>query len=305
MPDTQARALYKKYLDPKVLDKIAATELKARSIVEGFMMGLNKSPTRGFSVDFKQHREYVHGDDPKYLDWKVWGRSDRLMIKEFEQETNARVHLVLDASKSMKYGSGTDTKFDVAATIVASLAHLALQQRDWATFTMFTNKLVKEVPGSTNRHHVAAILHEIYSTTPDSQTDLATSLLYFSEKVQRRGIVILVSDLLEDPEKIVKGLGYLKAKRHDIIVVHVLDEFELTFPFKQLTMFQGIEEAELRRLADPQAIRQEYLNALDRFLTELQRGCTNFQVDYLRIGTHQPLEAVLSAYLARRSRLVG
>jgi uncharacterized protein (DUF58 family) len=305
MADTQQRSLYKKYLDPRVLDKITAIELKARSIIEGFMMGLNKSPIKGFSVDFKQHREYVHGDDPRHMDWKVWGRSDRLMIKEFEQETNARVHLVLDASKSMKYGSSDFNKFDYAATAIASLGYLALEQRDWATFTMFSNKLVREVPGSTSRHHIATILGEIYQTTPDSETDLATCLLYLSEKVQRRGIVILVSDLLDDPPNIVKGLSYLKAKRHDVIVAHVLDEYELTFPFKQLTMFEGIEELNLKRLTDPRAIREEYLRALERFLTEVQRGCQGLMVDYVRLGTHQPLDQVLTAYLARRQKMTG
>lgn len=303
MANTQARALYRKYLDPRVLDKITATELKARTLVEGFMMGLNKSLLKGSSVDFKQHREYVHGDDLRSLDWKVWARSDRFMVKEYELETNARVHLVLDASRSMKYGSRKgQTKFDFAATIVASLAYLALLQRDSVDFTLFANRLVDEVPPSTNRHHIASILQVIHSTTPESATNLCDSLLYLSEKVRRRGIVILISDLFDEPERIRKGLSYLKAKRHDVIVVHVLDEFELTFPFKTLTMFQGIEEAGLRRLTDPRAIRKEYLAALNRFLTEMQRSCLNFHIDYVRMGTHQPIESVLSAFLARRAR---
>ncbi|MHC4607408.1 MAG: DUF58 domain-containing protein [Planctomycetota bacterium] len=281
-----------------------ATELKARSIVEGFMMGLNKSPLKGASVDFKQHREYVHGDDLRHLDWKVWGRSDRNMIKEYEQETNARVHIVLDASRSMKYGSGKETKFDYAAVCVASLAYLALQQRDWATFTLFANDLIQQVPGSTSRAHVGNILATVYQTTPDRETNLASSMLLLSEKIQRRGMVILVSDFFDEPERIRKALGYLKAKRHDVIMLHVLDEYELTFPFRQLTMFQGIEEAQLRRLTDPWAIREEYLAALNRFLTEIQRGCLNFGIDYVRLGTNQKIEEALTAYLARRARMV-
>lgn len=299
-----AGALYKKYLDPAVLERITALELKARQIVEGFMMGLNKSPIRGFSVDFKQHREYVHGDDPRHLDWKVWGRSDRLCIKEFDVETNARVHIVLDASKSMKYGSGDTTKYQHGAMISASLAYLSLLQRDWVSFALFNNGIVKHVPGSTNRHHVASILAEIESTKPDGETNFDLALKYYAEKIQRRGILILISDFFDEPERILAGIKYLKAKRHDVLVVHVLDEYELTFPFKQLTMFEGIEEPG-RKLTDPRAIREEYLASLNRFLTEVQRACLNYQIDYVRVGTHQPLETVLSAFLARRAKMIG
>lgn len=303
MSDT-ARRLYQQYLDPRVLDRVTALELKARQIVEGFMMGLNRSPLRGFSVDFKQHREYVHGDDPRYMDWKVWARSDRLCIKEFEVETNARIHLVMDASRSMKYGSSEPTKYQHAAMICASLSYLALLQRDWVTFALFNNGIVKHIPGSTNRHHVASILAEIESTQPAGETNFDLSLKYFAEKVERRGILILVSDFFDEPSRILAGLKYLKAKRHDVIVVHVLDEYELNFPFQQLTMFEGIEEPG-RKLTDPRAIRDEYMSALNKFLTEIQRACLNFQIDYVRIGTHQPLESALSAFLARRSKVVG
>jgi uncharacterized protein (DUF58 family) len=299
-----ANPLYRKYLDPKALDRISGLELKARQIVEGFMMGLNKSPIRGFSVDFKQHREYVHGDDPRYLDWKVWGRSDRLCIKEFEVETNARVHLVLDASRSMKYGSSEPNKFQHATMVCACLGYLALLQRDWVSFALFNKGVVRHVPGSTSRNHLRSILTEIDASRPDGETNFEQALKYHAEKVQRRGIVILVSDFFDEPERIVAGLKYLKAKRHDVIVVHVLDEFEVTFPFQHLTMFEGIEEPG-RKLTDPRAIREEYLTALNRFLTEIQRACLNYQIDYVRLGTHQPLGPVLSAFLARRAKLIG
>jgi uncharacterized protein (DUF58 family) len=300
----ESRALYRKYLDPRTLDKITATELKARRMVEGFMMGLNKSPIRGFSVDFKQHREYVHGDDPRYLDWKVWGRTNRLMIKEFEQETNARVHLVLDASRSMKYGSKDTTKFEYATMGIAALGYLSLLQRDWVTFTCFSKGLQHHVPGSTSRHHLSTILQEIEKTKPDGETDFGTSLKYLAEKIQRRGIVIVASDFFDEPASIASGLRFLRAKRHDVIVLQVLDQFELEFPFKQLTLFEGIELPE-KKLTDPRAIREAYLSALNAFVTEIQRTCQGLEVDYVQLGTHQNLDAALTAYLVRRQKMTG
>lgn len=296
-------ALYKKYLSPRVLDRVTAMELKARQIVEGFMTGLNKSPVRGFSVDFKQHREYMHGDDLRYLDWKVYGRTDRLMIKEFEQETNSRVHLVLDASRSMKYGRSR-SKFEYAAMAVASLGYLALLQRDSVSLSMFNRGLVRHVPGSTSRHHIQELLVQIDELRPDGETDLHKSLQYLAEKIQRRGIVIIASDLFDEPANIQAGLRFLRSKRHDVIVLNVLDEDELQFPFQELTMFEGIEEAG-RKLTDPRAVREAYLDSLHAFLSEIQRICLNLHVDYVRLGTRQPLDAALSAYLARRQKLTG
>lgn len=294
--------LYQKYLDPKILDKISSLEMKARLIVEGYMMGLNKSPMHGFSVEFKQHREYSHGDDLRYLDWKLLGRTERFYIKQYEQETNLRAHLVVDTSASMRYKSVHISKFDYGTYIAAALAYLIVQQRDSVSLTCVKKGGLKHISGKTSMGHLRTIFTELSAARPEGETDIATSFQYLSEKISRRGLVIVVSDLFDEPEKIMQGIKFLKAKKHDIILFHVLDEYEVTFPFQRLSQFEGMEEIE-KLLTDPRAIREEYLKAVDRFTSMVQKECMNLQIDYVKIHTGQPLDVALSAYLARRAKV--
>lgn len=299
-----AQELYQKYLDPKVLDKITSLEMKARLIVEGYMMGLNKSPFHGFSVEFKQHREYTQGDDLRYIDWKLLGRTERYYIKQYEQETNLRAHLVLDTSRSMKYKSEFASKFEYATYVAAALAYLIIQQRDSVSLTSVRKGEMKHIPGKVSMGHLKTLFYELSRLQPDGETDVATSMQYLSEKIQRRGLVIVISDLFDETEKIMQGIRFLKAKKHDVILFHLFDEYELTFPFQRLTQFEGMEEIE-KLLTDPRSIREEYLKAVDRFTTLLQRECLNLQIDYVRVSTKQPLDVALSAYLARRNKILA
>lgn len=301
--DNRELNLHQQYLDPKILDKVTALELKARSVVEGFMMGLNRSPFQGFSIEFKQHREYSHGDDTRFMDWKLFGKTDRLYLKQYEQETNLRAHLIVDVSRSMKYRSEFESKFDYASYAAAALSYLILMQRDSASLSLFNNKVVKHIPDKSSRRNLHTFLLELSQTTPEGETDIPTAFRYLAESIQRRGMIIIISDLFDDPERIFEGLKYFKSKKHDVIVFHLFDEYELTFPFQRLTMFQGMEGPE-KKVVDPKALRAEYLASVEQFTQTIQRGCLNYGIDYTRVSTAQPLDVVLAAYLAKRLKIL-
>lgn len=288
-----------KHLDPKVLNKITRLELRARQIVEGFVAGMHKSPYQGFSVEFAEHREYTAGDDLRHVDWKVFGRSDRLYIKEYELETNLRSHIVVDCSESMDYRSGEVSKFDVACTIAASMAHLILRQQDAAGLVTFDKEVKSFVPSHSGKGQMAAVLGTLAQAKATNKTDLSSVLDALAERITRRGIVILISDLFDDPEKLLRALQHLRHRRQDIIVFHVLDEFELSFPFQRMTLFEGLEEYP-KLLVDPRALRQAYLEEVEKFTSRIRRGCVQNRIDYCPVTTDKPLEVELTRYLAAR-----
>ena len=253
-----------KFLDPKVLNKITRLDLKARHIVEGFMGGMHKSPYHGFSVEFAEHREYAPGDDLKHLDWKVFGRTDRLYIKEYELETNLRSHILLDTSESMDYGSKDVTKLELASHIAASMAYLILRQQDSVGMVCFDKEVKSFIPTSSSMGHLRPILGTLAGASAQNKTDLGTVLNTLAERVQRRGLIILISDLFDRPEVILKSLQHFSHKRHDVIVFHVLDEYELTFPFERMTLFEGLEEYP-KQLVDPRSLRKAYLAEVNQF----------------------------------------
>jgi len=293
-----------KFLDPKVLNKITRLDLKARHIVEGFMGGMHKSPYHGFSVEFAEHREYAPGDDLKHLDWKVFGRTDRLFIKEYELETNLRSHILLDTSESMDYGSKDTTKLELASHIAASMAYLVLRQQDSVGMVCFDKEVKSFIPTSSSMGHLRPILGTLASSTAQNKTDLGTVLNTLAERIQRRGLIILISDLFDRPEAILKSLQHFSHKRHDVIVFHVLDEYELPFPFERMTLFEGLEEYP-KLLIDPRSLRKAYLEEVNKFCEEIRKGCVKQMIDYVRITTDQDLDVELTKYLASRLSIRG
>jgi len=290
-----------RFLDPRVLNKISRLELRARLVVEGFLSGRHRSPYHGVSVEFAEHREYVPGDDLRHLDWKVFGKTDRNYIKRYEEETSLTCHLVVDGSESMLYkGSGAISKFDYAATAAASLAYLVLRQQDFAGLAVFDEKIRSFIPPSNNPAHLKALTHELGETKSKPKTDLGMVLSEVAHRISRRGMVIVISDLFDDPEKILKGLKTIRAKQMDIVVFHVLDKDEINFPFQRLYRFQGMEE-EMFLTADPRALRAEYIKIFKEFSEKMRRGCLSQGIDYRLMNTSNLLDVVLTAFLANRA----
>ena len=289
------------YLDPKVLNKITRLELRARLVMEGFVSGMHKSPFHGFSVEFAQHREYVQGDDLRYLDWKIWGKSDRLYIKEFEEETNLRAHLFLDQSESMAYGhEGGMSKFDYGATAAASLGYLIQQQSDAVGLSLFNDEIVRSVRPSNTRANLATVMASLEEAKPTAKTKIGSVLTELASQVARRGMVIVFSDLFDDAKQVLRGLRMLVQRGHDVAVFHILDRDEVEFPFERMTLFDGLEELP-ELLVDPRSLRDAYLKEINDFQAEMRRGCLQHRIDYVRLVTSQHLDVVLSSYLAARA----
>ena len=293
-----------KYLDPKTLNKLSRLEMKARSIVEGFISGLHRSPYHGFSVEFAEHREYVAGDDLRYIDWKVFGRSDRFYIKQYEEETNYRCHLLLDTSESMAYASdrenGGVSKFEYGCMVSAALAYLISKQQDSVGLALFRENLVKQVPPGSSNQHLRQILHELEQAKPDGKTKLGAVLHEVAEKISRKGIVVVLTDAFDDVESVLEGLQHLRHRRHEVVLFHLLDHEELTFSFRDMTRFEGLE-ALPELLASPQSLRKAYLEALQDFQAKLRKGCRDYNVDYRLLDTAEPLDVALTTYLTSRA----
>jgi uncharacterized protein (DUF58 family) len=290
-----------KFLDPKTLTKISNLDLKARLIVEGYISGHHKSPFHGFSVEFAEHREYSPGDDFKHLDWKVWAKSDRYYIKQYEEETNLRSYILLDTSESMKYASpGSISKLEYASYIAASLSYLLIRQQDSVGMVLFDNKIKKYVPASASPAHLRLLLHELSSIVPEQRTDTGLIFHELAERIKRKGLIVILSDLFDDPQKLLSGLQHFRYLRHEVIVFQILDDFEARFPFDSMTQFEGYEGWK-ELICDPRALRKGYLEEYEAFSEKMKRGCRNNKIDFVPISTHQSLDVVLSAYLATRS----
>jgi uncharacterized protein (DUF58 family) len=297
-----------KYLDPRVLARLQRLDLKTRLVVEGFISGMHRSPFHGLSVEFAQHREYSPGDDIKHMDWKVYCRTDRYYIKQYEEETNLRATFLVDVSESMRYGHAGGgapalAKFHYAGCVAASLALLLLRQQDAVGLATFDDALRVHVPPSANPNQIKTIVHELEQASLAAKTDLEPICHNLAEKIPRRGLVCLVSDLFVDTDGLIRGLQHLTHKGHDVVVLHLLDEDELEFPFQGNTLFRGLEAAgEL--VVEPRALRQGYLDALGVFLADVKRRCISNRVDYKLVSTADHLGAVLAAFLAARAEAV-
>ena len=290
----------KNYFDPKVLAGIANLALRARWVVEGIMSGIHKSRAKGFSVEFEEHREYSPGDEIRRIDWKALGKFDRYFIKEYEDETNLRAHLLLDASASMDYSSDGITKFDYGCTLTASLAYLILKQQDAAGLVTFSNRIESFIPPKAKRDYLIQILHALETRGPAGETNVGRILEDIAGQLKRRGLVILVSDLLDDPAQILKGLRLFRFKGNDVIVFHLLDPAELDLPFDGNILFEDLEELNLKVIADPRTIRKTYQEVVGEFITEMRKQCHNDAIDYQLISTSTPLDQALASYLSWR-----
>lgn len=292
-----------KYFLPEVLSNISRLELRARHVVEGFVSGMHKSPYKGFSVEFASHRSYVPGDDIRHIDWRVYGKADRFYIKEYEEETNLRTHLLLDCSGSMAYpehpGTGRMTKWDYAATLAASLAYLLVYQQDGVGLTLFDTELRQQLPVSTSRASLLQLTSAIESNAPRNMTDVKL-LSQVMGTIPRRGMVVILSDLLADVDDLVRGLQRARHHQHDVLVLHILDADELEFPFTDRTLFEGMEEIDLEILTDPQALRRSYLDGLHRFTSRVRRVCLDLRIDYALISTAERMDVALATFLATR-----
>jgi uncharacterized protein (DUF58 family) len=289
----------RRFLHPETIARISRLDLRARHVVEGFISGMHKSPFFGHSVEFVQHREYVAGDDLRHLDWKVWSKTDRFYIKQYEEETNLRSTVVVDVSESMHYGRGPLNKYAYACTVGACLAYLLLRQQDAVGLITFDDQVRQTVPARSPQNHIDAIVRAMHISRPQAKTDLEKILRRVAETVGSRGLIILISDLLADREPLFRGLEMLRHRRHDVLVFHVLDDDELNFPFAGTTRFEGMEELP-QLLCDPRALRDGYLEALEEYLVEVRRGCARQGIDYALVRTGDYLDAVLSRFLHHR-----
>lgn len=290
----------KNYFDPKVLAGIANLSLRARWVVEGIMSGVHRSRSKGFSVEFEEHREYSPGDEIRRIDWKALGKFDRYFIKEYEDETNLRAYLVLDTSGSMDYASDGITKFDYGCTLTASLAYLILRQQDAAGVVTFSDHIEAFIPPKAKRDYLLEILRALENRGPAGETDVGKILEEIAGQIKRRGLVVLVSDLLDEPEKILKGLRLFRFKGNDVIVFHLLDPAELDLPFDGNILFEDLEERNLRVVADARAIRKTYRETVEEFTTRIRRECHDSIIDYQLISTSTPLDQALASYLSWR-----
>ncbi|HEX9443048.1 MAG TPA: DUF58 domain-containing protein [Candidatus Binatia bacterium] len=288
------------YFDPLVLARLSSLSLKARWVVEGIMSGIHRSRSKGFSVEFEEHREYSPGDEIRRIDWKALGKFDRYFIKETEDETNLRATLILDGSASMDYGSNGVTKFEYASILTASLAYLILRQQDAAGVVTFSNRIESFIPPKAKRGYVFEILRALEAHRPGGGTDAGKILMEIAGKMTRRGLVILVSDLLDDAAGVLQALRLLRFNGHDVIVFHVMDSAEIELPFDGNILFEDMEQADLKVTADPQTIREVYRGVVDEFIESVKKECHASTIDYQLVSTATPLDRALVSYLSWR-----
>jgi uncharacterized protein (DUF58 family) len=291
-----------RFLDPAIIARLGTMELKARTVVEGFLSGLHRSPYKGFSVEFAEYRQYMPGDDLSTLDWKVYARSDRHYVKKFEEETNLEAHLLLDTSASMAYrGAAPMSKLEYGCVLAASLAFLMNRQRDAAGLIAFDDRIRFRLPASSRTGHLHALMLALEDMQAGSMSDVGRPLHQLAEALTKRSLVVLISDLLDDPEPAVQGLRHLKFRGTDVIVFQLLDPNELTFPFRGPAKFRDLESAE-EVVAEPSAIRKAYLRELAGLTLRLDRELRGAGIDFVQLDTSQPLDFALLAYLGTRQR---
>lgn len=290
------------YFDPQTLAAIQTLRMRANHIVEGFVAGLHRSPFHGFSIEFAEHREYVPGDDLRHLDWKVWGRTDRLYLKQYEDETNLICYLVLDVSESMDY-RGPDaplSKLEYGQCLAAALAWLTLRQQDavgLATFDEEVRRVVRPSSMATQLPQLVSVLEE---PAGRRRTNAGRIFHELAERFTKRGVVVVLSDLLDEPESLLAGLKHFRHRRHDVILLHLLDAAEVEFPFDRLTMFEGLEELP-EALVDGRSVREAYLDEMERFQAWIRGSARSQNMDYQLVRTDRSVAAALSDFLAARS----
>ena len=291
------------FLTPSDLQRISNLQVFARQVVEGFTTGMHRSPHKGFSVEFKQHRQYVPGDEIRHIDWRVFARSDRYYIREYEEETNLRATIILDRSGSMEYGGGHPggvSKFEYATKLAACLSYLMLQQSDGVGLVTFDTKIRRYIPPRSRVSHLRMILNELENGKPGGETELGKVFHDLVPKLHRRGLLIIISDCFGEVSNFLKALAHFRHARHEILVFQIWHPDELAFQFKGWTQFECMERDGVKHLLDPAILRQAYLANLEKFRSELTRGCRRHKVDLVPFTTDEPYAKALAAYLSRR-----
>jgi uncharacterized protein (DUF58 family) len=296
MPD------HRRFLKPEVISKLSGMEMKARLVVEGFIAGLHRSPYHGFSVEFAEHRQYMPGDPLRNIDWKVYGKTDRYFVKEFEEETNLKSYLLLDISGSMGYSSDSISKLEYGSYHCASLTYLMLKQRDSVGLVIFDQKIKKYIPPKSTLSHLHNLLRELDKLTPSEPTNISSTLHQMAERIKRRGLIILLSDLFDRPEEIISGLKHFRHKKHEVIVFHILDPKERSFAFEDEAVFKDLETNE-EIMTSPWQIRREYQERLKSLLNRYTLECRESLIDYVLLDTSVPFDRALFSYLNKRQRL--
>ncbi|MCL4846774.1 MAG: DUF58 domain-containing protein [Acidobacteria bacterium] len=301
--NASAPASASRFLDPAVIARMGTMELRARTIVEGFLQGLHRSPFRGFSVEFAEYRQYMPGDDLSTIDWKVFARTDRHVVKKFEQETNLPCHLLVDASASMAYGSRGLSKLQYASYLAAALAWLLVRQRDAVGLMAFGADVVAELPARSRPGHLRRLLVELERLRPADRSNLARPLHRLAERLTRRGLVVVISDLLDEPDGVVAGLRHVRFRGMEVVVFQVLDAAELTFPFDRSTRFRDLESGD-EILTSPDTVRAEYLREMSALTARYARDLRGSGIDYHQVDTSMPLDVALLEYLDARGRAI-
>jgi len=292
-----------KYLQPAVVAQLANMELRARLVVEGFITGLHKSPYHGFSVEFTEHRQYMPGDEIKHIDWKAYGKTDRFYIKQFEEETNLKSYLIVDASRSMDYASkGNLKKFEYASYVAAALSFLMIEQRDAVGLILFDEGIRVSLPPRAARSYLKEILKELESAQPAKITGTSASLNLIAEQIKRRGLVIVLSDLFDNPESVMTALKHFRHKGHEVVVMHILDPLERSFAFDGDAIFKDLETQE-ELMTQPWHIQTAYQQSMQEFLDFYKRQCRDNNIDYVLLDTGTPFDKALFEYLNKRKRM--
>lgn len=304
MPITQKNIQdYRKYLQPEVAAKLANMELVARLVVEGFITGLHKSPYHGFSVEFAEHRQYMPGDEPKHIDWKIYGKTDRYYIKQFEEETNLKSYIILDASRSMAYASnGKISKLEYASYIAAALSYLMVQQRDAVGLTVYDEKIRSYMPPHATKSYLKEILRQLEITEGSNKTGTADALHQIAERIKRRGLVIILSDLFDKSKEVATALKHFRHKKNEVIVMQVLDPMERSFAFGGDAVFKDMETSE-EIMTQPYHLQKAYQEEMKKFLDFYKKECRENNIDYVLLDTSTPFDTALFQYLSKRQKI--
>ena len=291
-----------KYLSPDIISNIASLSLKARLLVEGLIVGMHKSPYHGFSVEFSEHRSYNRGDEIRNIDWKIWGKTDKYFVKEYEEETNLLAHIILDQSNSMSYTSKDITKLEYAKILSASLAYLMLKQQDGVGLTLFDSKIRALIEPKSKSNHIKSLFSIMEGITPGPDTKIGDILHISAESIKKKGLVVIISDFLDDIQSIISGIKHYRYKGHEVILFHILDEQELKLNFNERTQFVDLETKETIT-TDPWHIKKDYREGIQAFCSALKNSCRKNKVDYNLLCTNQPIEIALFDYLLKRKKM--
>lgn len=295
-------ATVSQFLTPGDVRKIANLQVLARLVVEGFCSGLHRSPHKGFSVEYREHRPYVPGDEIRHLDWKVFGKTDRFYIREYEEETNVRATILLDVSGSMAYGSGEVTKHHYAVRLAMCLAYLMLQQADGVGLVVFDRAVRRYIPPRARAGHLRILADALAGAEPGGETELAGVFHDLVPKIHRRGLLIVLSDCFGQVNPLLSALAHFRHAHHELILFQIWDRAELEFPFERWTQFESLELAEHKRFVDPEQLRTAYLAEVRRFRDDLKRGCSRHRIDLVPLVTDRPYADALASYLTIRRR---